>query len=158
MVGAGAFFLLSGDDEDDSAAGDGGGSGPPSTLGDMEMPEVPELDTPPDASGAPEPPESDDEWDPDAEPEWGEPSGGDAAGGATAGEATAVPAGSESEDCRSSEPTCGELAASCQGGDMTACDTLWLRTRVGSAWEEYGATCGGRTAEWMSHDCEDTFG
>ena len=156
VVGVGAFFLLGGDDED-SASGEGGGLGPPATLGDMEMPEVPELDPVPDPSGSGSgeggAPETDDEWDPDADPEWGEPSGGE-----PAGEATAVPAGSEDEDCRSSDTLCADMATDCQGGDMDACDTLWLRTRVGSAWEEYGATCGGRSAEWNSGNCEETYG
>ena len=141
VVGVGAFFLLSGEDEGDSAVGESGGLGPPPTLGEMEMPEVPELDPAPAPSASPAPPEPD-----------------ESSGAAAAGEAAAVPAGSEDDDCRSSDTLCADMATDCQSGDMTACDTLWLRTRVGSEWEEYGATCGGRTDDWMSGDCEETFG
>jgi len=36
------------------------------------------------------------------------------------------------------------LWAECEGGDMTACDDLYLGSPVGSEYEEFGATCGGR--------------
>lgn len=36
------------------------------------------------------------------------------------------------------------LWTECEGGDMTACDDLYLGSPVGSQYEEFGATCGGR--------------
>lgn len=36
------------------------------------------------------------------------------------------------------------LWAECEGGDMTACDDLYLGSPVGSEYEEFGATCGSR--------------
>ncbi|MGY1637942.1 hypothetical protein ACI78V_14955 [Geodermatophilus sp. SYSU D00742] len=42
------------------------------------------------------------------------------------------------------DPALDALAASCFEGDWAACDTLYLDSRIGSAYEDYGQTCGGR--------------
>ncbi|MFV0308204.1 MAG: hypothetical protein ACK5OX_10730 [Desertimonas sp.] len=55
-------------------------------------------------------------------------------------------------------PTFDALAQACFGGDLGSCDDLYWRTDVGSAYEEYGATCGGRVAERISGDCAVTLG
>ena len=39
------------------------------------------------------------------------------------------------------------LAVDCADEDWDACDDLWLNSPVGSDWEEYGSTCGGRNDE-----------
>lgn len=43
------------------------------------------------------------------------------------------------------DPTFDALWDGCEGGDLAACDELYLTTPVGSVYEEFGATCGGRT-------------
>ena len=50
------------------------------------------------------------------------------------------------------------LIDDCEGGDMHACDELWLTTPVGSDEERIGATCGGRSEELLNGGCEDEFG
>ena len=47
----------------------------------------------------------------------------------------------------------------CAGGDMAACDDLWLGTPVGSELEAFAETCGGRGPEGgYENTCESTFG
>lgn len=46
----------------------------------------------------------------------------------------------------------------CEGGDMAACDDLFLSTPAGSEAETIGATCGGRSDEEIPFQCEATFG
>lgn len=50
------------------------------------------------------------------------------------------------------------LAADCFGGDIGACDDLYLRSPVDSPYETYGATCGGRLALPSDGGCESQFG
>ncbi|MCW2583496.1 MAG: hypothetical protein JWQ53_2286 [Klenkia sp.] len=40
-----------------------------------------------------------------------------------------------------------ELAQGCFDGDFEACLDLWLQADIGSAYETYGDTCGGRVSE-----------
>jgi hypothetical protein len=47
----------------------------------------------------------------------------------------------------------------CAGGDMAACDDLWLGTPVGSELEAFAETCGGLAPEGgYENTCESTFG
>jgi hypothetical protein len=41
---------------------------------------------------------------------------------------------------------CDALHDACSGGDMAACDDLWVSANVGSEYERFGATCGDRIA------------
>jgi hypothetical protein len=78
-----------------------------------------------------------------------EPSGGGSAG---------VPAPDSPCDITEDDPE-GEftpLAADCADEDWAACDDLYWGTSVGSDWEAYGSTCGGRNAE-TSGGCEDLY-
>ena len=50
------------------------------------------------------------------------------------------------------------LATACFEGDAGACDDLYLRSPVDSAYESYGATCGGRLALATDGGCESQFG
>ena len=50
------------------------------------------------------------------------------------------------------------LAQSCFGGDVGACDDLYLQSPVDSPYEAYGATCGGRLALPSDGGCESQFG
>ena len=50
------------------------------------------------------------------------------------------------------------LSQSCFGGDAGACDDLYLQSPVDSAYEHYGATCGGRLALPSDGGCESQFG
>lgn len=49
------------------------------------------------------------------------------------------------------------LAADCEDGDLGACDDLYLQTAVGSDYEAYGSTCGGRIAP-VQGMCEEELG
>ena len=75
---------------------------------------------------------------------------GDDGGGEDTPDATAAE-GEETEDFSA-------LIGECEGGDMAACDELWLTTPVGSEEERIGATCGGRSDEEIPNQCEATFG
>lgn len=50
------------------------------------------------------------------------------------------------------------LAGDCFGGDIGACDDLYLRSPVDSPYEAYGATCGGRLTLPSDGGCESQFG
>jgi hypothetical protein len=50
-----------------------------------------------------------------------------------------------------------ELAQSCHQGDMADCDDLYLESDVGTDYEEYGATCGGRLPDHQGRYCEPTI-
>ena len=50
------------------------------------------------------------------------------------------------------------LAQECFGGDPGACDDLFLESDVGSDYEAYGSTCGGRLALGSDGGCESQFG
>ena len=61
------------------------------------------------------------------------------------------------------DPSFESQAATCQGGDMAACDTLFADTAVGSEEELYGRTCGFRIFTVADRDpaatsCVDIFG
>lgn len=56
-----------------------------------------------------------------------------------------------------SSPGLPAALASCEDGDMTACDFLYFRSEIGSEYEEVGNTCGGRTAVALP-DCRTAFG
>lgn len=56
-----------------------------------------------------------------------------------------------------SSPGLPAALASCEDGDMTACDFLYFRSAVGSDFEEIGNTCGGRTVVALP-DCRTAFG
>lgn len=51
-----------------------------------------------------------------------------------------------------------DLVEQCEGGDLGACDDLYLATPVGSEAETVGATCGGRSEERLNGFCEDELG
>ena len=46
------------------------------------------------------------------------------------------------------------LALDCFGGDLLACDHLFLQSPVGSEYEAYGDTCGGRQEAGTENYCE----
>ena len=46
-----------------------------------------------------------------------------------------------------------DLADGCADGFMEDCNDLYFETSPGSQLESFGATCGGRTDEWMFGDC-----
>lgn len=50
------------------------------------------------------------------------------------------------------------LADECFEGDLAACDDLFFQTPIGSDFEEYGTTCGGRLDEGVSGGCESELG
>lgn len=64
-------------------------------------------------------------------------SAADGTGPATGGEPTPP-------DALGDDPELDALADGCFGGDLLACDHLFLQSPVDSAYEEYGDTCGGR--------------
>ena len=75
------------------------------------------------------------------------------------GSGTGVDAGPIPVDESDSEydPDFHELAEDCQDGDLDACDSLYLQTPVGSDYEQYGQTCGGRTDEEFYGTCAEEF-
>ncbi|MDQ3464952.1 MAG: hypothetical protein M3500_09730, partial [Actinomycetota bacterium] len=42
------------------------------------------------------------------------------------------------------DPELDQLAQECFEGVMESCDDLFFQSEIGSAYEEYGGTCGGR--------------
>ncbi len=55
------------------------------------------------------------------------------------------------------DSTFHELAEGCRDGDLDACDSLYFQTPVGSEYEEYGSTCGGRADEEFYGTCAEDF-
>jgi hypothetical protein len=55
------------------------------------------------------------------------------------------------------DPELDVLWDACDGGDLGACDDLWFSSPAGSAYEEFGATCGDRVEEGFA-DCESRAG
>lgn len=55
------------------------------------------------------------------------------------------------------DPALDELARACFEGDLAACDGLLIVSEPGSTYEEYAATCGGRTDTPLG-SCVDVFG
>lgn len=76
-------------------------------------------------------------------------------GGAT--DDTVSDSGSDDGEDTSLEDFADEID-DCEGGDMAACDDLFLNTPADSEAERIGATCGGRSDEEIPFQCEATFG
>lgn len=51
------------------------------------------------------------------------------------------------------DPILDELWDACEGGDFEACDELWWDTPIGSEYELFAESCGGRTDESASGTC-----
>ncbi len=49
------------------------------------------------------------------------------------------------------------LAEDCADGSFDACDDLYLDSDLGSDYEEYGNSCGGRTEDWQYGGCAQRF-
>lgn len=61
--------------------------------------------------------------------------------------------GSSSGDAYGDNPELDALWDSCEGGDETACDDLYWESGVGTEYEEFGRTCGGRRDEGIGGSC-----
>jgi hypothetical protein len=55
------------------------------------------------------------------------------------------------------DPYFDQLARECRAGDLDACDDLYYATPVGSEYEDYGTTCGGRTYDEYYGTCAAEF-
>lgn len=77
----------------------------------------------------------------------------DACVSATVTEATAP---EQPIDAYGSDATLDGLWDACDAGDAAACDELYLRSPIGSEYEDFGETCGGRS-ESVTELCEDQF-
>ena len=89
--------------------------------------------------------------------------GGIMAGGvvtAASSPATTPPAIGEPTDPTGlgDDPANNALAQSCFDGDLQSCDDLYWGTAVGSEYEAYGSTCGGRLVDGVFGDCVKTIG
>ena len=71
-------------------------------------------------------------------------SGGDdsSSGGSSGSVPDPDPASSISD--YGNDPVLDELADECEAGEFDSCDELYLRTEIGSSYEAYGQSCGGR--------------
>lgn len=49
------------------------------------------------------------------------------------------------------------IASACDGGDMAACDSLYLASPSGSDFERFGSTCGGTTATLSGGHCAESY-
>jgi hypothetical protein len=58
----------------------------------------------------------------------------------------------------SGDPELAELATACEDEDLDACDELWSATDPGTALEQYGATCGGRSSDRRPNTCLGLLG
>lgn len=88
-------------------------------------------------------------------------SGGGEAGGGQGGGGAGLPSlGAPTTPPDQLTPEQAELARSCYGGDLAACDDLFARTEPDTVGESYGATCGGRLAmaEARPGQCAALFG
>lgn len=74
--------------------------------------------------------------------------GGDCAGGSFNGRA----------DTYGDDPTLDALWDSCEAGDMTACDDLFWSTGIGTGYETFAQTCGGRLDDETFGDCVGELG
>jgi hypothetical protein len=63
---------------------------------------------------------------------------------ASANGASGIPPAGDPPDGLGGDPVLDQYAQSCYAGDMTACDTLYNDSQVGSKYETYGGTCAGR--------------
>jgi hypothetical protein len=69
---------------------------------------------------------------------------------------TEAPAGDAGEPFDyGDDPELDALWDACDGGDLAACDELFFVTPVGSVYEEFGATCGGRTGGETVGSCAE---
>lgn len=84
---------------------------------------------------------------PSAAPPADEPAAEETTTEEPAADAPAVP------DDYGDDPTLDALWDGCEAGDLAACDELYLTTPVGSVYEEFGATCGGRTDGSAPYTC-----
>lgn len=72
--------------------------------------------------------------------------------------------GNLSDDPELADSSAGEiaqfesLADDCFEGDLAACDNLFFQTPLGSDFEAYGTTCGGRLEDEVSGGCETRLG
>jgi hypothetical protein len=137
----------SGETEDttvDTTEDTGGGTGDePFTYGDD-----PELDALWDACEDGDPDACDDLWaeapvDSEYE-EFGYSCGGVVPEGETQVCSEALGGGSGEADTYGDDPTLDALWDACEDGDGQACDDLFFDSPVGSEYEEFGKTCGGR--------------
>ena len=67
-----------------------------------------------------------------------------------------LPPGEEPGDL-GDDPALDDLTERCFEGDMQACDQLYVQSPLGSEYEQYGATCGGRN-EATPAACVATYG
>jgi hypothetical protein len=125
-VAVGLFFLLR--DDDPGAASDATGTTAPQTSpSPTESPE--ESPSEPEEPSSPEP----------------SPPGG----------AEEVPAG-RPPGTLGDDPVLDGLADACFDEDWAACDTLYFDSEVGTEYESYGETCGGRN-EPVAGGCQDRY-
>ena len=80
-----------------------------------------------------------------------------AVGSAIPDEQVAAPAAGQRPTGLGGDPALDELAESCHGGAMAACDDLYTFSDVGSDYEEYGDTCAGRRESGAWAMCADVF-
>ena len=73
--------------------------------------------------------------------------------------ASGVPPAGEPPEGLGGDPVLDQYAQSCYDGDMAACDLLYDESEVGSDYETYGGTCGGRQPASNSDVvyCTDVF-
>ncbi len=57
-----------------------------------------------------------------------------------------------------SDPFLDDLYLDCEAGDFQACDDLYFQAPIGSAYEEFGDTCGNRQAIGTGIVCTEAFG
>ncbi len=74
-------------------------------------------------------------------------------------DAAGIPPATQEPAGLGSDPVMDGYAQDCYDGDMGACDELFLRSPVDSAYESYGGTCAGRQPEAVSAQiyCVDAF-
>ena len=56
------------------------------------------------------------------------------------------------------EPLLDDLYLRCSAGDLGSCDELYFQSPIGSAYEEFGDTCGGLQAVGSGDLCAEAFG
>jgi hypothetical protein len=61
--------------------------------------------------------------------------------------------GAESPTRYGDDPYLDDLWNACADGDLDSCDTLYYDSEIGSDYEEFGATCGGRYDEPIYGTC-----
>jgi hypothetical protein len=75
---------------------------------------------------------------------FGHTCGGTAPAGTDCGQAFGTPAGGTGIGDYGSDPTFDSLYDACAAGDGQACDDLYFSSPIGSEYEAFGDTCGGR--------------